>query len=71
MNAQELAYLTLQDAGTRVRAREVSPVELLDAVVARTMALEPSLNAYITPMFDAARAAAQAAEAEIRAGAYR
>jgi aspartyl-tRNA(Asn)/glutamyl-tRNA(Gln) amidotransferase subunit A len=71
MSVQELAYLSLQDAGTRLRTRELSPVELLDAVLARTVALEPRLNAYITPMFDAARAAAQTAEAEIRAGAYR
>ena len=58
MSAQELVYLTLREAADRVRQRQVSPVELLDAVLARTQALEPQINAYITPMFDQARAAA-------------
>lgn len=71
MSAQELIYLTIQEAAARVRTRAVSPVELLDAVLARTSALEPQLNTYITPMFDQARAEARAAEQEIMAGQYR
>ena len=71
MSMQELVYLSLREAAERVRARQVSPVELLRAVVARTEALQPRLNAYITPMFDEALAAAQQAEREIMAGQYR
>ena len=71
MSAQELVYLTLREAADRVRQRQVSPVELLDALLARTQALEPQINAYITPMFDQARAAAREAEREITAGQYR
>ncbi len=33
MSAQELSYLTIQEAAARVRTRAVSPVELLDAVL--------------------------------------
>ena len=33
MSAQELVYLTLREAADRVRQRQVSPVELLDAVL--------------------------------------
>jgi aspartyl-tRNA(Asn)/glutamyl-tRNA(Gln) amidotransferase subunit A len=71
MSAQELVYLTLREAADRVRLRQVSPVELLDAVLTRTSALEPQINAYITPLFDQARAAARQAEQEITAGQYR
>src|SRR4051812_23529105 len=71
MSAQELVYLTLREAADRVRQRQVSPVELLDAVLTRTSALEPQINAYITPLFDQARGAARAAEQEIAAGQYR
>lgn len=68
---QELAYLSLREAADRVRTRQVSPVELLNAVAVRTNALEPQLNAYITLMFDQAMVAAQAAEQAIMAGQYR
>ena len=71
MSAQELVYLTLREAADRVRQRQVSPVELLDAVLTRTSALEPQINAYITPLFDQARGAARQAEQEITAGQYR
>jgi aspartyl-tRNA(Asn)/glutamyl-tRNA(Gln) amidotransferase subunit A len=71
MSAQELVYLSLREAADLVRQRQVSPVELLDAVLARTEALEPRLNVYITPMFEQARAAAREAEREILAGRYR
>src|SRR5581483_7893 len=71
MSAQDLVYLTLREAADRLRQRQLSPVELLDAVLARTALLEPQINAYITPMFDQARAAAAQAEREITAGQYR
>src|SRR5262245_34248281 len=40
-----------------VRTGKVSPGELLDAAVARIERDNPRLNAVVTPMFDAARAA--------------
>jgi Asp-tRNA(Asn)/Glu-tRNA(Gln) amidotransferase A subunit family amidase len=40
-----------------VRRREVNAKELLDAVIARVEALNPRLNAVVTRMYDAARAA--------------
>lgn len=67
MSAQELVYLSLREAAERVRQRQVSPVELLDAVLTHTSALEPQINAYITPLFDQARAAARQVEQEITA----
>ena len=41
-----------------VRRREVRPIELVDAAIARIERLNPSLNAVVTPMFERARDAA-------------
>ncbi|MBL6752501.1 MAG: amidase [Nevskia sp.] len=41
-----------------VRRREIAPPELLDAAIARAEAVNPRLNAIITPMHDIARARA-------------
>jgi amidase len=42
-----------------VRQRKVSPLELVDAAIARIEALNPRLNAVIIPLFDQARAQAK------------
>jgi aspartyl-tRNA(Asn)/glutamyl-tRNA(Gln) amidotransferase subunit A len=67
MAARELAGLTLAELSERIAAREVSPVEAVDAVLARIEQLDPTLNAYIDVYGDTARAAADAAERAIAA----
>jgi aspartyl-tRNA(Asn)/glutamyl-tRNA(Gln) amidotransferase subunit A len=52
----------------RIRARDVSPVEVVDAVLGRIEALQPTVNAFITVTADEARAAARRAEAAVMAG---
>jgi aspartyl-tRNA(Asn)/glutamyl-tRNA(Gln) amidotransferase subunit A len=52
----------------RVARREVSPVEVLDAVLARIQRLDPALRAFVTVAADAARAAARDAEARLVRG---
>ena len=42
-----------------VGQRRVSPLELVDAAIARIQALNPQLNAVIIPLFDQARAQAK------------
>jgi aspartyl-tRNA(Asn)/glutamyl-tRNA(Gln) amidotransferase subunit A len=71
VSLQELVYLSLREAAEQMRQRRLSPVELTSAVVARTVALEPDVHAYITPLFDTAVAAARQAEQEIMDGQYR
>ena len=63
--------LTLAEAAALIRARKLSPVEYTRALLARTDALEPQLNAYITRTSEAALEAARAAEAEIARGNWR
>ncbi|MEX0785502.1 MAG: amidase [Dehalococcoidia bacterium] len=52
------AWLDATAQAALVRKREVTPLELLDAAVARIERLNPQLNAVVTPMFDQARRAA-------------
>jgi aspartyl-tRNA(Asn)/glutamyl-tRNA(Gln) amidotransferase subunit A len=66
-----LTDMSLLEVSAKIRAREVSPVEVTEACLARAEATEPKLNAFSNLMPEKARAAAKAAEAEIAAGAWR
>ena len=67
----DLADLTLAEAARRIQAREVSPVALTQAALARIAALDPDYNAFIAVTAESALREAQAAEAEIAAGRRR
>jgi amidase len=58
-----LHYLSATEALERFRARELSPVELLEAVIARAEEVEPTVNALCHTFYDDARAQAREAEA--------
>ncbi len=59
--------LSLAEAARAVRARELSPVELTESVLARIAAVDGRLRAYVTVAADAALAEAVRAEREISA----
>lgn len=67
----QLHDLTLAQAADRIAARDLSPVEYTDALIARSEALQPQLFAFITPTFERARQAARAAADEIAGGTCR
>jgi aspartyl-tRNA(Asn)/glutamyl-tRNA(Gln) amidotransferase subunit A len=69
MNHDELCFLPATELARCIAARELSAVEVVDAVVARAEAVEPALNLFALPLFEAARQAARAAEAAVMAGA--
>lgn len=71
MANSELHDLSLAEAADAIAKREVSPVEYTDALIARSEALQPQLNAFITTTFDTARAASRSAAEEIAGGRYR
>lgn len=71
MTSAELHELTLAEASHLISARKLSPVEYTEALLARTEAIDPQLNAFITYTPDIARAASHAAEAEIVGGNWR
>ena len=67
----DLCYLTASELAPLIRERKVSPVEVLEAHLARIAELNGPLIAYLHVCADQARAAARAAEIEIGAGGYR
>jgi len=68
---QEPHFLSIAQAAALIEARQLSPVELTQAFLARIATLDPQLNAYITVTADLALHQARAAEEEIMAGGYR
>ena len=67
----ELHYMSAWEVSGLIRAGRVSPVEVVEACLARIEATEPTLNSFITLLPDAARAAARRAEQEIARGNWR
>jgi aspartyl-tRNA(Asn)/glutamyl-tRNA(Gln) amidotransferase subunit A len=64
----DLHWLTAAEAARAIAARELSPVELMTALLARIDRLDPKLNVFIRLDREAAMNAAKAAEAELMAG---
>src|SRR5689334_16821015 len=63
-----LAYSTIRELGARYRTREISPVEVTGALLARIEKLDPMLHSFITLTADRALADARAAEEALRRG---
>ena len=70
MDSLEICYMSAGELSKLIESKEVSPVEVIDAHLARIEVTEPVLNSFITLLPDQARAAARRAEAEIRKGNY-
>jgi Asp-tRNA(Asn)/Glu-tRNA(Gln) amidotransferase A subunit family amidase len=68
MHAVELCYMPATELVAAIKAKQVSPVEVVDAVLARIERLNPQLNAYCTITAESARAAAKEAEAAVMRG---
>ena len=66
--ADELTHLSLAEAARLVKAREISPVELVDASLERIHAVNDRLAAFITVFEQQAREVARAAEIMAAAG---
>jgi amidase len=62
----ELCYLSAVEAIERFKARTLSPVELLEALIQRAEQVEPKINAFSFEYFDEALAAARQAEQRYR-----
>jgi aspartyl-tRNA(Asn)/glutamyl-tRNA(Gln) amidotransferase subunit A len=68
---RDLTELTIQQAATLIRVRELSPVELTRAYLERIERLNASVNAYITVTAALAIEQATRSEAEIASGRWR
>ncbi len=71
MISAETRFLSVRELGERIKAKQLSPVELTEAYLERGRTVGARLNAYATLTPDLAMHQARAAEAEIKAGKYR
>jgi len=69
--AQQLPLLDLSEASLAIQKKEVSPVALAEACLARIERLNPAVNAFITVTAESALQEAKKAEAEIARGEWR
>lgn len=65
MNADDLLYLGAAEIARQIRNRELSPVMAVEAHIQRIEQVNRGINAVVTPLFDQARAEAQAAQDHI------
>ena len=66
--SDENAYATIAELGARYRKRDLSPVEVTQALLARIEKLDPILHAFVTLTADSALAEARSAEEALRRG---
>src|SRR6202162_1873487 len=71
MLGEDILYLPVRELGSRIREKQISPIELTESYLARSERLGPRLNAFATLTRDLAMEQARAAEKEIAAGQYR
>lgn len=71
MDGSDLTRLTVAELAERIRMKDVSPVDVTEAYLARIEAVDPKVNAYITVTADRAREGARRAADEIANGEYR
>jgi aspartyl-tRNA(Asn)/glutamyl-tRNA(Gln) amidotransferase subunit A len=71
MSADDLRWVSVAEAGRRIRDRDLSPVNLAQACLERIDQLEPRLNSFITSLADEAAHNARVAADEIANGGYR
>ena len=67
----DLAYQTIEETSRLIRSRQLSPVELVKAQLARIEQLNPRLHAFIRVTPEIALAGARAAETQIMSGDWR
>ena len=69
MGSDELSYMSASEIADHVQRLALSPVEIVEACIARIERRNPSLNAFVYKGFEDARAAAKAAEQAVMSGA--
>ena len=66
MSDEDICYLSASEALKRFRRRKLSPVELMQAVIARAEKVEPVINAFTATFYERALEQAKKAEAKYR-----
>ena len=69
MVSSDIAFLSAAETAKAIRTKQVSPVEVVQAYLARITRLDATLHAYITVLQEAALSAARQAEQQLMSGA--
>jgi Asp-tRNA(Asn)/Glu-tRNA(Gln) amidotransferase A subunit family amidase len=69
MTPEDLGFTSATDLAALIRRKAVSPVEVIEAFLARIDTVNPQLNAYVTVLSELARRTAHSAEAAVMSGA--
>src|SRR5207245_1695600 len=69
--AQDLLFTPVSELRRQIGAKVISPVELVEASLARIEELNPTINAFVYVAPDEARAAARESEERVRRGEAR
>ncbi|MEM1658141.1 MAG: amidase [Candidatus Jordarchaeales archaeon] len=71
MRGEELCWMSAVELSRAIAAREISPVDVVEAVLERIHKCNPKINAVVTLLEDEARQEARRAEEEARRGVRR
>ncbi len=71
MSKQELVFLSANEVLALFRSGELSPVDLLDAIIERAEAIESTVNPFADKYFDEAKHRAKKSEESYRVGTAR
>ena len=66
--SEEFSFMTISELSELIRAKTISPVELVESVLRNVERLEPQINAFVTVTGDLALDAARKAEKAVMAG---
>ena len=70
MPNEDLLELTIAELAPKIRAKEVSPVEVTEAALTKAGRLQPALNSFITLLHEQAMSAAKEQEEALGRGEY-
>ena len=71
MADSELVKLTISELAPKIKSKEISPVEVVEAALAQVDRLQPRLNSFITILDERARDQAREQEAALMRGEYK
>ena len=71
MDRADIPFLSATELASLIQAKQVSPVEAVEAYLERIEQVNPKVNSYITVCAEEARREARQAEEEIQKGQYR
>jgi len=68
MDNLDVCYLSLEEQVEAIKTKELSPVEMMEAVLSRIEKINPKINAYCTIVADSAKEQAKQAESMVMKG---